>query len=82
MGLLSKFFGPEEEIKPEEAVLIYVKLSDSEFGTGEEQELYSGTLITRASGGFEPSLRCAPAKRRHIIDDYNEGGTTRLASNT
>lgn len=37
MGLLSKFFGSEEEIKPEEAVLIYVKLSDSEFGTGEER---------------------------------------------
>lgn len=37
MGLFSKFFGSEGEIKPEEAVLVYVKLSDSEFGTGEER---------------------------------------------
>ena len=37
MGLFSKLLGSEEAIKPEEAVLVYVKLSDSDFGTGEER---------------------------------------------
>jgi len=37
LGTFSKFFGLKEEIKPDEAVLVYVKLSDNEFGTGEER---------------------------------------------
>lgn len=38
MGFLSKIFGEGETVKIEEAVLIYIKLSGSEFGTWEERE--------------------------------------------